>query len=169
MSDSQKFPSLLLEVLDEQEDVELDLDDVRTLSLSILETAGVTAGRIEVVIATDEMVHELNRQFLQHDYPTDVISFAIEADLSAGYLEGSVIVSGEMARSRAPEFGTSPATECMLYIVHGLLHLVGFDDHDPEERYIMRRREREVLLTIGIDLTGTHYDQDAQAEEVLRN
>lgn len=163
------FPTLLLEILNEQDDIEIDLDDVRTLATLIFETAGVTAGRVEIVVATDDVVHELNRQFLQHDYPTDVISFAMESQLETGYLEGTVVVSGPMAVSRAPEFGTSSETECMLYIAHGLLHLVGHDDADAEDRQIMRRREREVLLAVGYNLTGTDHDPDAHTDDILRN
>jgi probable rRNA maturation factor len=60
------------------------------------------------------------------------------------------VVSAETARRRAPEFGWPPHQELTLYLVHGLLHLCGYDDTTPGEEQLMRRRESEVLALLGL-------------------
>lgn len=66
-------------------------------------------------------------------------------------IDGEIIVSSEYAARLAPEFGWRPLDELTLYIIHGLLHLCGYDDLTDEELPIMRRREREVLSIIGLE------------------
>lgn len=85
----------------------------------------------------------MNREFLEHDYPTDVLSFRISDEGDA--LEGEVYVDLDMAAERAPEFGTRFSHEAARYVVHGLLHLAGHDDAQPEQREHMRELENRYL------------------------
>ncbi len=105
--------------------------------------------RLSIVIVTDRMIHALNKKFLAHDYPTDVITFDLsDADAlqrSATVLEAEIYVSAVMAWNRAREFGCQPAEELMLYIVHGLLHLLGYDDGTPAAQQRMRKKEKEIM------------------------
>ena len=95
----------------------------------ILADAQITTGEISLAIVDDPRMHELNRQYLQHDYPTDVLSFILEED--EGFLDGEVIVSADYAAREAAQFGWSTDDELLLYVIHGLLHLVGYDDLAP--------------------------------------
>ncbi len=92
-------------------------------------------------------IHRVNRQFLEHDFATDVISFSLgEPD---GPLEGDLMVSAEMAVEQAARYGWSPLEELLLYVIHGTLHLVGYDDLTEEDRAVMRRQESHYLQGLG--------------------
>lgn len=126
----------------------VDRDRLKGVVREILADAGITAGRISLAIVDDATIHALNRQFLEHDYPTDVLSFTYDA--TPGHLNGEVVASAETAIRVAGELAWNPADELLLYIVHGTLHLVGLDDTTPDAAAEMRRREREVLARWGV-------------------
>ena len=100
-------------------------------------------GEISVLITDDPEIHQVNRDHLQHDYPTDVISFGYHAESQT--IDGDLVVSVDTADAMAVRHGISRATELQLYLIHGTLHLGGMDDHDPADRLAMRTAEREVL------------------------
>ena len=99
---------------------------------------------------SDETIHAANAAWLEHDYPTDVLAFEMDRDEGVHKLEGNILVSSETAAARAPEFGWGTFEELMLYIIHGTLHLVGFDDHEGGDAAAMRQKENEALAVIGI-------------------
>jgi probable rRNA maturation factor len=84
---------------------------------------------------------------LNHDYPTDVLSFLLERNDNR--LEGEIIVSADTALSAAPRYGWSAGDELLLYVIHGALHLVGYDDQTPEAQAEMRRHEAAILARFG--------------------
>jgi probable rRNA maturation factor len=133
----------------ECDSVELDEAQARGAIESILADAGVGRGSISVAVVDDPLIHELNRRYLEHDYPTDVLSFVLERE--ADLLEGEVIVSADTARRTAQRLGWPAEHELLLYIVHGTLHLAGYDDLDPESKACMRQQERRVLARAGIE------------------
>ena len=141
---------LLVEILDEQTILKPDLNRIREVCGFILADAGVNSGRVAVVLVDNETIQQYNREFLKHDFPTDVISFPLEERLEQGYLEGEILVSTETAKERAAEFQWSAEEEMLLYAVHGILHLTGYDDTTPEERVVMRQKEAEYLRRIEI-------------------
>ena len=150
--------SILLEVLDEQDALVVDLDRVRTVCEQILAGSGIRSGRINVVLVDSDTIQQYNRDFLQHDYPTDAISFPLDDRRDEGYLEGEVLACTEIAKTRASEFSWTAEEELMLYIVHGMLHLVGFDDTAPEQRAIMQEKERSYLAMLGIQVPHWNWD-----------
>ncbi|MBU6238484.1 MAG: rRNA maturation RNase YbeY [Planctomycetes bacterium] len=113
------------------------------------------AGQISLAIVDDPTIQEINRQYLNHDYPTDVISFDL-SDENANqhdepYLEGEVIVSWQTAQRVASENQWDPALELLLYVIHGMLHIVGLDDSSPSQSQQMRERERHYMNAIAGD------------------
>lgn len=120
----------------------------------ILRDAKLSEATISVAIVDDPQIHEINRKYLEHDYPTDVISFVLESD--EGRLEGEVIVSADTAATVAARLDWPVEHELLLYVVHGVLHLVGYDDLDPDSLQQMRAREREVLAAFDIE---ARYEQ----------
>jgi probable rRNA maturation factor len=104
--------------------------------------------RVSVAVVDDETIHQLNHQFLNHDYPTDVLSFTLEDDPPR--LEGEIIVSVDTARQNAAEAGWSANDELLLYVIHGTLHLAGYLDKSPEDFAEMRAAEAAVLARLGI-------------------
>jgi probable rRNA maturation factor len=114
----------------------------------ILADHGPPAARISIAVVDDATMHALNRRHLQHDYPTDVLSFVLEE--ADDLLEGEIIVSSDTAVAQAARFGLEPDDELLLYVIHGMLHLVGFDDQSPEKRREMRCAERRYLKELGV-------------------
>ena len=97
-----------------------------------------TVGDIVVVFCSDEYLLGVNRQFLGHDYYTDIITF----DYCQDYvLSGDLLISVDCVRDNASHFGTDFDEELHRVIVHGVLHLIGYDDHTPEDQKVMREKE----------------------------
>jgi len=107
----------------------------------VLSFAGVERGEIRIVFVDEKELLRLNRDFLGHDYDTDVITFPLESDP----LEAEIYISVEMARRQAGEEGVSFYDEARRLAIHGTLHLVGYDDGTTEEREQMRRLEDRFL------------------------
>ena len=128
---------------------------------NVLGDAGRHRAEISIAIVDGGKMRELNRQFLQHDYDTDVLSFVLEDD--GDCLEGEIIVSADMANTTAERFGWTPGDELLLYVIHGALHLTGLDDHSDEERRTMRQHEQEQLSRFG--LRPQYDDQELGAGE----
>jgi len=151
-----------VDVADNQECLPVDAEAVREVVHQTLEAEQVAAATISIAIVDNPTMHELNRQYLSHDYETDVLSFLLDSsggsnEEPAGIprgtgktIDGEIIVSSEYAAKLAPEFGWQPLDEMTLYIVHGLLHLCGYDDLTEAELPVMRQREAEVLAILGL-------------------
>jgi probable rRNA maturation factor len=110
-------------------------------------------GEISIAVLDDTETERLNRRFLGHEGPTDVISFCYSEPGEA--LSGEVIVNAECAERDADRRGHEARDELLLYLVHGLLHLVGYDDHTPAQRRVMHARALEILSRLGIKLAET--------------
>ena len=103
---------------------------------------------ISVALVSDPEIHDVNKAHLQHDYPTDVISFDLTEQEDR--LEGEIIASVETADRDAPEHGWGGDDELLLYIVHGMLHIVGLRDKSTAEIQEMRAAERHYLSLFGL-------------------
>jgi probable rRNA maturation factor len=146
-----------IDVTNRQSVLHFNVRRLRTGVRRVLEWERVPEAEISVAVVDDAAIRELNRRHLQHDYPTDVLSFLLEREGPAGLrrarrIEGEVVVSAETARRRAAEFGWHPAWELLLYAVHGTLHLCGYDDRTPAQRRQMRQRERSILQNWGMTI-----------------
>ncbi len=120
---------------------------VRAVARAALSHGGRETLELSIVMVDDKRLCELHGRFLGDESPTDVISFDLgEEGAGPG---GELYVSVERAQARALERGVSPERELALYVVHGVLHLCGFDDHDEEDRAAMRRAEARVLAQLG--------------------
>ena len=100
--------------------------------------------RLNIVYLSDKEIHEMNREYLDHDYPTDVITFTIDDE--GEILEGEIYIGAETARSQAGEYGVSLSREIMRLAVHGTLHLMGMDDRTPQEKQKMTQEEDRYLM-----------------------
>lgn len=107
----------------------------------------ITSGMLDVSVVDDPRMAQLHREHLNLDSPTDVLTFdhAVAADSP---MAGEIVVClDEAARQAAGRHDVE--LELLLYVVHGLLHLLGYDDHDPAESRAMHEREDELLVAIG--------------------
>jgi probable rRNA maturation factor len=109
---------------------------------------------LQVEFAGRRRMARWNRQFLGHAGATDVLAFprpatGLPPDPDAGgILAGELAVCPAVAETAAARYGTTPAEELLLYLVHGLLHLAGEDDHTPAGKRRMRRREQRLLVQL---------------------
>jgi probable rRNA maturation factor len=131
-----------------QVDAPCDEARVEAAVLAALAGSEYAEGSISVAIVDDATIHGLNRQFLEHDYETDVLSFVLED--SPPRLEGEIVLSRDTAQRCAVEAGWTADDELLLYVVHGALHLAGYDDHDAADNAKMRAREAAILDRLGI-------------------
>ena len=151
-----------IEIADNQKCLTIDEESVRLIVRQTLQTEQVSSATISVAIVDNAQIHELNRQYLNHDYETDVLSYLLEesrddtanaeaaAPRGAGKtIDGEIIVSSQMAIDMAADYAWDAMDELTLYIVHGLLHLCGYDDLTAEELPIMRARECDVFEILG--------------------
>ena len=139
---------LRIAINNQQQTLELDKPRLRAAIKDVVTGEGIKSGEISVAVVDDATIHELNRQWLNHDEPTDVLSFVLDRNNSR--MEGEIIISAETAASRAGEFGWAPHDELLLYLIHGALHLTGYDDKRPADRERMRERERFYLDRLGL-------------------
>ncbi|MDE6097534.1 MAG: rRNA maturation RNase YbeY [Muribaculaceae bacterium] len=104
-------------------------------------------GPLTYIFCDDAKIIEVNRQFLQHDYYTDIITF----DYSRGRrISGDIFISLDTVRSNAEQIGVEYKTELHRVIIHGVLHLCGIDDKGPGEREIMEDNENQALSLLGL-------------------
>ena len=136
------------------------LDDatLRQVIRHVLTAEGATLVHLSVVLAGHETVRRLNRSYLNHDYNTDVLSFSLRdgpsPDSSGAdeQVEGEVYVDLDTAAERHEEFDTSFEQEVHRYIIHGVLHLLGYDDATEPGQETMRQKEDHYLDAIASEI-----------------
>lgn len=144
-------------IIELQADVDtagLDAHALERLAARALEAEGVAMpSELSVMLADDTTVHELNRTYRGTDAPTDVLSFSqaegddfAQPEGTAPHL-GDVIISIDTARRQAAEYGVSLQDEVAHLLVHGVLHLLGYDHQEPEDAQAMRLQEDAILGT----------------------
>ena len=106
---------------------------------------GKQVGDVAYIFCDDAKILEVNRQYLQHDYYTDIIAF----DYCEGNtLHGDIFISLDTVRSNAAEFGATFDNELHRILIHGILHLCGQADKTPEARAEMTRKENDALTLL---------------------
>jgi len=138
-----------VEISDTQVHLRVDHRWLAKLVRQVLQSEGRARASISIALVDDDAIHRLNSAHLGHDWPTDVITFPLSEPEDA-ILAGELVVSAETACATARERSLEPADELALYVVHGILHLCGYDDHCDTSLALMRQREREVLVAAGI-------------------
>lgn len=106
---------------------------------------GFAAGDLNYVFCDDEYLLQMNRQYLGHDYYTDIITFDSREDAASKRLDGDIFISVDTVRANGEQYGEGFAREIMRVMAHGLLHLVGFDDHTAAQQKKMRAAENKAL------------------------
>ena len=99
---------------------------------------GAQIGSLRFLFCDDTYMLDANRQFLDHDYLTDILTFP---DHSAKGICGDILISIDRTRDNAKTLNHSPLDELHRVISHGVLHLLGFDDHTPSDQHTMRSKE----------------------------
>ena len=126
--------------------------DISAWVKAVAATHGKRVGDIGYIFCNDEKILEVNRQYLQHDYYTDIITFDYSDDaLLTGRkdtISGDLFISLDTVRTNAQQQGTTYEEELHRVIIHGILHLCGIDDKGPGEREIMEAAENRALALL---------------------
>jgi len=132
-----------------QEIVPVDRGRMRETARAVLAGEGVRDYEISLAFVDNPTIHTLNKRYLNHDEPTDVLSFPL-SEPDAKKLAGELVIGAEVARAQAEGAGHDVQAELALYVIHGLLHLCGFEDGTEKEAAAMRDRERHYLRQLGL-------------------
>ena len=114
---------------------------LKSILEQILNDHGYSEGFLNIVVIGDNLMTQLHGSYLNDSTPTDVMSFEFDIDPEKKLLEGEVYANMEQVARQAKEYKTSIEEELLRVIVHGTLHLVGYDDKTDEQRKMMREKE----------------------------
>ena len=134
-------PALVFEKV--HPDCFVNTEALRALLTTAIEAEEAELRGLTVILAGRDLVLQLNRQYLDHDYPTDVLAFPFTDE--ANVVDGEIYVDLDTAAERCEEFGTTPEAEARRYVLHGLLHLLGYRDKTESDRREMRTLEDRYL------------------------
>ncbi len=136
-------------VEDLQKKVPVKLPRVAEIARAILKYEGVREATLTIAFVSSPKIRSLNRQYLGRDYVTDVLAFDLRDVKRPGRVNGDIAICVDMALRNAKAYQTSLNRELVLYVAHGILHLLGFDDHAPADIRKMRKKETDILEYLG--------------------
>ncbi len=131
-----------LAITNRQRDRKVDTRRVREVAAAVLAEAGQGA-ELGINFVSAKRSAEVNWQFLQHEGPTDIITF--DYGSTPERLFGEMFICVPEAVRQAAEFGTTWEAELLRYVIHGILHLRGYDDLEPAKRRVMKREENRLV------------------------
>jgi len=112
----------------------------------VIDNEGFKKGDIAVIFCSDSYLLSINKQHLNHDYYTDIITFSY---VEEGVISGDLFISIDRVSENARKEQVSKTNELSRVIIHGLLHLCGYNDKEDDEIKVMREKEKEYLSMIG--------------------
>jgi rRNA maturation RNase YbeY len=128
------------------EDIQFQIDSQDTITFwiqSVISQESCIAGDINYIFTSDEYLVSINRQYLDHDYYTDIITFDQSTDPLT--ISGDIYISIDRVRANAIKYRQPFKRELKRVLVHGILHLIGYGDQTPEEKSEMRKKEEAYL------------------------
>jgi len=141
-----------------QKKIPLQTNQIKNIVLEILRYQKIQKSVLSVVFVSSQKIRALNKKFLNRSYATDVLAFDLSGNGSVGkkslkispeQITGDIIISTDAVKQNSLKFKTSESHELVLYIVHGILHLLGYDDHNDSDIKRMRLKEQEILSHLG--------------------
>ncbi len=143
-----------ISVKNQQELVELDFASLKLAAKAVLEGEGVASAKITFAFFDDATIHAMNKRHLNHDEPTDVLTFPYSIR-GAAKLEGDVAIGAGVGKAAAEERGHPVNHELCLYVIHACLHLCGYNDKKENDSAEMRSKERFYLAKLDLpDIAG---------------
>jgi probable rRNA maturation factor len=144
MNDTELF----IDVCSENEETDIDEGRLIEIARHVCTRFDMIAGAVDIAIVGDEGIVKINEEFLQRTTKTDVISFDLSDDNQSGR-NFEIVINADRAKRQAKSRDHSFAAELALYVVHGLLHNLGFDDCDEAQAKKMHSTEDEILNELG--------------------
>jgi len=129
--------------------VKLPTQKLKSLIRQILNEENLDYTEVNVIFVDDETIHKINREFLNHDYPTDVISFELSDDIPIIDKVAEIYVSIDRAMEQSKFYKVEFENEVARLVAHGVLHLVGYDDKTRRGKLGMRKRENYYIKKAG--------------------
>ncbi|MFQ5787284.1 MAG: rRNA maturation RNase YbeY [Thermodesulfobacteriota bacterium] len=140
---------MIVEIANLQKHYEIKSSKIKRVVKEVLSKEGKDA-RLSIALVGNNMIKELNKQYFNSDEVTDVISFPLSNNKN--FLSGEIIVSVETAVCAAGKRNMSIEGEIVLYIVHGILHLLGYDDANEGDARVMHENESKILKALGYNV-----------------
>ncbi len=129
-----------------QEDISYHIEEEEKLKswiTNVIVSENHQPGEINYILCSDEYLHKINQEYLDHDTFTDIITFDMSEDKQE--ITADIFVSTERIKENAATLDTSERDELHRVLIHGILHLIGFKDGTPDEKSIMRKKEEACL------------------------
>ena len=144
----RKMPTAIT-VVNLQKRIPLQIQSILKAAQTILHHEGIRAGELSIVFVTDSRIKSLNKKYLNEDHPTDVLSFGNDNfGINSKQVSGEIIISTDTAVKNARIYHVTPHREILLYVAHGILHLLGYDDQRDSDTRQMRRKEQTLMNLI---------------------
>jgi len=135
-------------IANRQRRLKINVRALKEITATLLRELAGSATTLEINLVGPAQMALVNRTHLQHEGPTDVITFDYRDESSRETLHGELFICPAVAVEQAHEFGTDWRSELVRYVIHGVLHLLGYDDSEPVARRAMKRVEGRVLKDI---------------------
>ncbi|MDO5718794.1 MAG: rRNA maturation RNase YbeY [Tissierellia bacterium] len=142
--------------IDDRADIDIsefiNISDIESALKTCLDIEGLSYDyEISISFVNEEEIRELNREYRNKDSVTDVLSFPLcEIDFPAGSILGDIVICSSIAENQAIDFGHSIKREIIYLIIHSCFHLLGYDHINPDEKKIMRVKEKEAIKKLGV-------------------
>lgn len=106
--------------------------------------------QLTICFVSDHEIRRINRKYLKKDNPTDVIAFAMRQDAGNDEISADIVISTDTASANAKVYKTTPVQELLLYIIHGVLHVCGYDDRTVKTGKLMRQKQEAIMRALGL-------------------
>ncbi len=131
-----------------QKKIKINSRSLKTLANNVLKHQGITSAELSVVLVDDLQIADLNKRYLNHNYSTDVLAFRMSDGLHGEInpqVLGDVVLSVDTAEAQAARLKLSIESEVSLYLIHGILHLLGFSDKTKSGSNKMKKMQEELM------------------------
>ncbi|MEP2773606.1 MAG: rRNA maturation RNase YbeY [Fulvivirga sp.] len=129
-----------------QEDISYQIEEEETLKAwvkKVITNEGFSPGEVNYILCSDEYLHKINQEYLDHDTFTDIVTFDMSEDKEE--ISADIFISIDRIKENAVILKTKEQDELHRVLIHGILHLIGFNDGTPDEKSIMRKKEEACL------------------------
>ncbi|MBU0758873.1 MAG: rRNA maturation RNase YbeY [Candidatus Omnitrophica bacterium] len=142
---------MIVDVRNLQEKVKIDKKEIKKCAGSVLEMMDEARSELSILVVSDSRIRDLNRRYRGKDSSTDVLAFSMRAGEGVSKdspILGDVVISAETAKREAAKRKIPVKKEICLYVIHGILHLLGYRDQTPYDRKKMKAKERALLEAV---------------------
>jgi len=141
----KKNPAASVEVIKLHPAVSVSLIELKRMIRFAIEQLKVSNAQLTFILASDKFLRRLNKKFTKRNHATDVLSFDLSSDIKKGLLLGDIVVSVDSALKASKTLGLSFKDELIRYLIHGILHLTGYDDTTVIKKKKMWKRQEELV------------------------